>query len=70
MRKTPFLASIQHVEKILQPKDEIHGIRSFRSMYKKLFRSRLEIRLIDPLFYPSKDRNDFKFLKRRNHGTK
>ena len=46
------------------------GIRSFRSTYKKLFRSEPEICLLDSFSYPTKERNNSLFLERKDRGTK
>ena len=47
------------------------GIRSFRSKYKKLFRSEPEICLTDSFLYPTKDGSDSLLFDRhrKDHGT-
>ena len=46
------------------------GIRSFRSKYKKLFRSDPEICLLGSFFYQTKGRKNSLFLERKGCGTK
>ena len=60
----------QKILKFIKQERNNFDIPSFRSKYKKLFRSEPETCLIESFFYPAKERNNSLFLKRKDHGTK